>query len=460
MQNLNRWWSQTCGAKELLAISLPLIASTISYTVMQFCDRLFLTWHSNDALAAVLPAGALSWTLTALPMGIAYYCSTFVAQYFGADQKEKIGAIVWQAIWLGFACVPLYLLVGLFGEQIFLAMGHSPDLSKLEHRYFLALSFGAGAVVLDAGLSSFFVGQGKTQTVMYLGFFGAGLNIVLDYWFIFGGMGIPAMGLWGAGLATSISMWLKVLIFFWLFFLPKFTEMGTRTKWRLDWKLVGRFLYYGVPNGLQFLVEGFAITFFFIVIPTISEPASAAASVVFSINMLVIYPIFGLGLGCSTLVGQKIGEQEPDLAARVTWNALILGTIYTAVFASAYVWVPNVFLLAHTTEAGEFESIKPMVFLYLKFVAVYCVFDTVQIVFVSAIKGAGDTRFVVVMTAITAIAFMVAGSIGSRFFSEPIPKVNWWWSCLTGWILLLALAYGIRFLRGKWRGMTVIELHS
>ena len=457
---LRRWWSQSCGARELLVISLPLIISTISYTVMQFCDRMFLAWHSNDALAAVLPAGALSWTLTALPMGVGYYCTTFVAQYFGADQKEKIGAIVWQSIWIGILCVPIYLVIGFFGEAIFNAIGHSPELAKLEHQYFLALSIGAGAVVLDAGISSFFVGQGKTNTVMYCSFLGAGLNILLDYWFIFGGLGLPAMGLWGAGLATTISMWCKVAVFAWLFFHPRNRSLGTRSDWRLNLPLMGRFFYYGIPNGIQFLVEGFAITFFFMVIPTISEPASAAASVVFSINMLVIYPVFGLGMGCSTLVGQKIGEQAPELASRATWNALLLGVIYTAVFAVLYVVLPDAFLVAHSTESGDFKEIHGMVLLYLKFVAVYCIFDSIQIVFVSAIKGAGDTRFVVVVTLISSAIFVVAGSLGSRLFEAPESKVNCWWTCLAGWVLMLCVAYGARFLQGKWKSMSVIEVDS
>jgi MATE family multidrug resistance protein len=457
MERIKTWWRQPCGAKELLAISLPLIASTISWTLMQFCDRLFLTWHSNDALAAVLPAAALSWTLTSLPMGVGFYCSTFVAQYFGADQKEKIGAIVWQSIWLGLLCVPVYLLIGLGGERIFSAIGHSPELCLLEHHYFLALAFGAGAVVLDAGISSFFVGQGKTGTVMYVNFFSAALNLALDYWFIFGGFGLPEMGLWGAGLATSISMWSKVLIFAWLFFLPHNAELGTRSQWRLDLSLMRRYFRYGLPNGLQFLIEGLAITFFFVVIPVISESASAAASVVFSINMLVIYPVFGLGMGCSTLVGQKIGEQQPDLASRATWNALTLGLIYTAVFAAAYFVAPNLFLFAHETEGGEFFKIKELVILYLKFVAVYCIFDTIQIVFVSAIKGAGDTRFVVIVTIITALFFVIGGSLGATQFSEPIAKVNWWWISLTGWLVMLSIAYGLRFRQGKWKSMSVIE---
>ena len=238
MGSLKTWWNQTCGPAEILAIALPLVASTISYTVMQFCDRLFMSWYSNDALAAALPAGVVSWTITSLPLGIASYGSTFVAQYFGANKKHRIGAIVWQSIWLGMAFIPVYLAIGLYGEQMFLAMGHADELARLEGVYFLALAFGSGALILDAGISAFFIGRGKTNVVMVVNFVGAGLNVLLDYVFIFGWGPIPEMGIWGAGIATSISMWFKVFIFGYLFLQTKYDQFGTRSDFRFDWPLM------------------------------------------------------------------------------------------------------------------------------------------------------------------------------------------------------------------------------
>jgi MATE family multidrug resistance protein len=454
---LKTWWSQACGPAEILAIALPLVASTISYTVMQFCDRLFMSWYSTDALAAALPAGVVSWTMTSLPLGIAGYGSTFVAQYFGANQKGRIGAIVWQSVWMGLAFIPVYLMIGFFGEQLFLAMGHPAELSRLEGIYFLALSFGSGALILDAGISAFFIGRGKTNVVMFVNFVGAGLNILLDFIFIFGWGPIPEMGIWGAGIATSISMWFKVAIFGYLFLQTKYHEFGTRTGYRFDWPLMKRFLSFGVPNGIQFLIEGLAITFFVVAIAKISEAAAAASAVVFSINMLVFYPVFGIGIACSTLVGQKIGERNPELASRAAWNTLWIALLYTAAFVAAYVGIPTWFLIAHSIEGNDFAEIKALTIAFLRYVAIYSLFDAVQIVFVSAIKGAGDTRFVVIATGVSSALFLVVGIFGSMMILEAKGQVNWWWVCLTGWVCVLSVIYLIRFLQGKWKKMTVVE---
>ena len=436
---------------------MPLIASTISYTVMQFCDRLFMSWYSTDALAAALPAGVVSWTITSLPLGIAGYGSTFVAQYFGANQNGRIGAIVWQSIWLGLACIPVYVLTGLFGQSLFLAMGHAAELSRLEGVYFLALSFGSGALILDAGISAFFIGRGKTKVVMVVNFAGAVLNILLDFLFIFGWGPIPEMGIWGAGIATSISLWFKVAILAFLFLRPAYHAFGTRTSYRFNWILMKRFLSFGVPNGIQFLIEGLAITFFVVAIAKISQTAAAASAVVFSINMLVFYPVFGIGIACSTLVGQKIGQRDPEMASRAAWNTLWIALFYTAAFVAAYVGIPTWFLIAHSIEGNDFAEIQTLTIEFLRYVAIYSLFDAVQIVFVSAIKGAGDTRFVVIATAVSSTVFLFAGICGSFAFPGAKAQVNWWWVCLTGWVCLLSVIYLIRFVQGKWKKMTVVE---
>ena len=292
---------------------------------------------------------------------------------------------------------------------------------------------------------------------MLVNFFGAALNILLDYLLIFGVAFIPACGIWGAGLATSISVWCKVGIFAYLFLQTRHQAFATRTDYRFDPHLMKRFLKFGVPNGIQFFIEGFAITFFAIVIAKISAEASAASSVVFSINMLVFYPVIGLGMGCSTLVGQSIGEGIPLHASRATWNTLLIGLVYSGAFTLAYFFVPHWFLVFHANQSENFEVIRAITISFLRFVAIYCLFDTVQIVFVSAIKGAGDTRFVVVATIISATCFLAVGSFGSNSFKDPMSQVNWWWICLTGWICLLSVIYMGRFLNGSWKQMSVLE---
>ncbi len=425
---------------------------------MHFCDRMFLAWYSTTALGAAVTAGALMWTLFSLPMGIASYATTFIAQYYGAQRFDRIGVVVWQAIRIGLYSTPLFLLLALFAQQIFRAAGHSPALILQESMYFQTLAFGAGGVIVAAALESFYVGRGKTRIIMVTNIFAALLNIALDGWLIFGGLGVPGLGIVGAGIATSVSVWVKVVIYASCMYMSPHHggfALGPGRRW--DLKLTVRLFRFGTPSGVQFLLEGGAITIFVMLIGQISEESAAATAVAFSVNMVAFVPVWGLGIAVTTLVGQKIGAGQPNLAAKASWTSLYMALIYCAFFAIAYVAVPGWFLMAHASNGADFSEVHDLVVVLLRFVAAYCIFDAIQLVFVSAIKGAGDTLFVLAVTVISATLFVMAGKLIARQYSDSTSQLYGWWYALTGWIVLLAVLYGGRFLQGKWKSMKVIE---
>ena len=111
-------WRAPGGYREFLSIAMPLILSTASWSIQHFVDRVFLTWHSTEALAAALPAGIANFTFISLFMGTAQYANTFVAQYTGAHRPERVGPAVWQGTYLALlsgvlALIPAYFSTGL-----------------------------------------------------------------------------------------------------------------------------------------------------------------------------------------------------------------------------------------------------------------------------------------------------------------------------------------------------------
>jgi MATE family multidrug resistance protein len=184
----------------------------------------------------------------------------------------------------------------------------------------------------------------------------------------------------------------------------------------------------------------------------------AATNVAFQINLLAFVPLIGVGIAVSTLVGQKVTSGRPDLAARATYSAVWLSLAYTAVFGAAYIAAPDLFMLAHAlgvdeAQHAQFAEVRGLTVVLLRFVAAYCLFDALQIVFSSAIKGAGDTWFVLITSAVVSLAGVVVGQVGAIFGGG----LYWWWCVITGWIITLSAVYLARFLQGKWRQMRVIE---
>lgn len=427
---------------------------------MWFIDRLFLTWYSPEATAAALPGGMYHWSMICLPVGIASYVNTFVAQYFGAGRVGRIGNAVKHGIWFGWATVPLFLLSIPLAPWLFSGVG-SPEMRHYQTVYFQALALGAGAAVITGAQSTFYTGRGLTSVVMIVNCVGTLLDISLEYLFIFGAFGFPGLGIAGAGLTTALSNWTTVLLFWLLMRRPaERAEFGLDDN-RFDWDLIRRLVRFGLPSGLPQLVECLAFTMLTNSVAGVGVVAGAATSIAFTINAVAFVPMIGLNITVSTLVGQKLGEDRPDLAERATWTSLQLGLAYTGFFAFLYFLVPDGFLALHTAfAAGDgFASVHATTVLLLRFIALYCVFDAVQIVLVGALRGAGDTLFALGATSLTAIVFVTLGRVSERAFSwqqRGIALWGWWW-ILTLWLFVLAVIYLLRFLSGRWKAMRVIE---
>ncbi|MBN2122962.1 MAG: MATE family efflux transporter, partial [Deltaproteobacteria bacterium] len=153
-------WRKANGYRQVLAISLPMVASMGSLTLMQFTDRMFLANYSVDAIAAALPAGIASFTFLSFFMGVANYTNTFVAQYTGAGAPDRVGAALWQGIY--FSILSALLLASLLpvSGPLFDLIGHSPRIRTLEVVYFDILILGSGLVVLGSTMACFYTGRG------------------------------------------------------------------------------------------------------------------------------------------------------------------------------------------------------------------------------------------------------------------------------------------------------------
>ena len=229
------WWSRACGPRDVLRLALPLMISTAAWTIMNFIDRMFLTWYDREAMAATLPAGMMQWLLMSFPLGVCMYANTFVAQYHGAGRNDRIGLAIGQALRIVLYVSPLMLLAGPLAPWFFEVIRHEPGMVAKESIYFQVMAIGAIAHLLTHTLQTFFVGQGRTQVVMVVDIIGAVLNIILDWPFIFGvaAWGIPAGGIEGAAWATVIALWVKVFIFWWLMARPQLRkEFGLDAIWR------------------------------------------------------------------------------------------------------------------------------------------------------------------------------------------------------------------------------------
>ena len=458
--NFIRFFKGPGGCGEVLRIALPLVLSTGALTIQMFIDRVFLMWYASETMSAAMHSGLVNYTIFSLFLGTAMYVNTFVAQYDGAGVPKRVGASVWQGIYFSIIAGLLMIAIAPLAETVMNWSGHDPIVRKHEVIYFRILCFGAMPGLITATLACFYTGRGKTWTVMWVNIASTTVNIVLDYGLIFGNWHLPRWGIAGAAWATVCASVLSTVIYFILFLRQRsHKDYATLGGWRLDKELFIRLMRFGLPCGVQFMLDVFGFALFVTFIGRINPLSLVATSMAFQINSLAFTPMFGFNMAVSTLVGRSLGKGRPDLAQRSTWSAACVTMCYMTIIAAGYWFIPDLFMYPFALQANpaEFALVKPVVVRLLCFVAFYCLFDTGNLIFSGALKGAGDTRFVMIVSVVLNWLLMVVPSYFVIKLTKETTGLYLAWLALTVYVCTLSIVFLFRFLSGKWKRMRVIE---
>ncbi len=460
----NTRWNRPNGYQDVLSISMPLVLSMMSNTVMAFTDRLFLGWYSISALSAATPAFLAVFVFQSFFMGVGEYLNVFVAQYTGAGQSRKVGAIIWQGIY--FALAAWVVMAGLYfaAPSIFSLAGHPSAVRELEIIYFRIMSLGSGFVLLAVSLSCFYSGRGLTRVLMFVHMIGALINIPLDYVLIngvrFGGrVVIPELGIAGAALATVFGSMLIAVILGVLVFRKKNEEcFVVRSAWRLRPGLFARFFKYGLPSGLQFCLDILAVACFSFMVGRLGEYELAATNIVFSLHSLIFLPMVGMHIGVSVLTGQAIGRERPVEARQVARSALDLTLVYVVVIGVFFLIFPEtlVRLFKTSTVTGkDFAPILSMGVVLLRFLVFFTLFDALTMIFGGVLKGAGDIYYVMRVIGVCAIFVLALPTwIGVTYLGFGIYAA---WTVLTLYACSLGIWFYARFRQDGWMSKSIIR---
>jgi multidrug resistance protein, MATE family len=455
---VRRWWSGPGGGREVLLLAYPLILAHMSFTVQTFVDRLFLTWYSAEAVAGAVTGLFTTLAVMALFSGTGEYLTTFIAQYLGAGRPLRVGPAIWQGFYFSLAAGVLIAALSPLMGPVFALAGHDPAVRESEITFATILMRGAFPVVLMATLATFFAGRGQTRVVLVVNVVSCAVDIVLDALWIFGRGGFPRWGVAGAAWSTVVAQALGAGIFAVLILRPSFRRTyATLSGWRLDPALLLRLLRFGLPSGLQYSLEILAFAIFMMIVGRIGTAPLAASGITFNLNMIVFMPMLGLGVAVSAVVGRYLGADRPDVAERATWSAFWLSLVYMVACGALYLLAPRLLLLPYAAGAdpATFGEIERISIVLLRFVALYSLFDMMNVIFAAGLRGAGDTVYPLVTT--------VALSWGAML----LPAWLWCvvgtggvyaaWTTASAYIFLLGVLMVRRFRAGRWQKLRVIE---
>ncbi len=434
--------------RSVYRVATPLILSTVTWTVQSYIDRLLLSWHSVHAIAAVVPAGCLTWAAIGPLDALVGFANTLVAQYHGSGQRRGVGLAIAHAFYLALTGgLLLLLLVPLVGP-VFRAAGHETSVLELETVYGQIVLLSGLPTLLGTAASCFFSGLGRTWVVLWVNAAVTLIYIPLDYLLIFGLGSLPGYGIVGAAWATVLAAWIEAVLFvaFMLWFdrSDRYAIRSSLGMWRP--RLLRLLLRYGGPEGMMVLADLAAWTWFELVVGRLGVVALAATNMAFNVNSIVLFPLNGLSLAVSTLVAQQIGRGSPRAAKQVVWSALWPAALLLLPICTAFFFVPQLFLapFAVGMAPSDYARLEQLAATLLRFVAAYTFFDLCVNVFAGALRGAGDTRFVLIATLAIAAGVLVLPSAVLAYLGHL--TVLRLWALATAYIGTLGVTFAMRMI--------------
>lgn len=458
MNAFTRRWNAPNGHRELLLVGLPLMASMLSATVTQFTDRIFLGQYSLESLAASLAGSITNFTVMAFFMGMISYVNVFVAQYTGAGRHDRLGAALWQGIWLSLGSGVVIALMGLPAHQVFTLAGHPPAIQAMEADYFRILCFGSVLNLLAVALSTFYSGRGLTRPVMVVNMIGAAVNIPLDYALINGAWGAPELGIQGAGIATVIAWGVSAALFAALIFRRRYEQQyRVLSSCGLDRELFRLLLRFGAPGGAQFFLDVFGFMAFVLIVGRLGNDQLAATNMVFSLNHFTFLPMLGLHIAVETLVGQSIGAGRPEQAVQAATSCAQLCMAWGLAVGAVFLLFPGPLMAAFKPAAYSLAQYAPIAETgrnLLCFVVAYTLFDGIVIAYTGALKGAGDTRYIMLLAAAMSLVLVLPTYIVVEVLHLGLYAA---WTTLVAFLVLYAGFAYLRFRAGRWMKLSVID---
>jgi len=413
--------------REMARIAAPIVVVNLGLMFQGTIDTLMLGRVSADALAAGAVGNLYFFNVIVLGMGLLMSLDPVIAQALGAHDMEGVRRGVQRGIVLAVLTAVLAGVMMLPAEAV-LRFARQPD----------AVIHDASAYVRWSilGILPFQLFNALRQTLqamhrvlaMALAVVLANLlNILLNWMFIFGHLGFPAMGVVGAAHATWITRWVMVVLIAWF----AWRDLGPSLRpWRREafaWRPLGKMVWLGLPIGLQLSAEGLAFGFTGVMMGWLGTTTLAAHQVTLNMASLTFMVPMGVAAAGAVMVGRAVGAGDLPAARRDAVAALVCGVGFMAITATAFIAIPGVLARLYTTDGGTIA----MVLLLLPIAGVFQVFDGTQVVSAALLRGTGDTRVPMVLHL---LSFWAVGiPLGAALsFGLGMGATGLWWGLTAG----------------------------
>jgi multidrug resistance protein, MATE family len=372
-------------AYEICRLAWPVLIAQLAVIAYAVIDTMMAGRFATDDLAAVGIGASIYFSVFVALMGVLLAVSPTVAQLLGAGRYGEIGEQVRQAMWLTLALALVSILLFRYPEPL-LAMSKAPPVVAAKVRTYLAIvAWGAPAGLAFRLFASYTTAVSLPRVMMALNLLGLMLKVPLAWVFTFGHLGAPAMGSAGCALSTTLVNWIIcILAWVWCGRSPAYRRHGVFSRWSWPrWRDQWHLAALGVPIGMTFLVDVTAFTFMALFIARLGAVNSAAHQIAANVAAVMYMLPLAMGNAVGVLVGQAIGARKFALARFTGVTGIVLALALATISGATLVLGAVAVAAAYTTDS----SVQAVAATLLVLVGAYHVFDALQAVTVSALRG-------------------------------------------------------------------------
>jgi multidrug resistance protein, MATE family len=383
--------------RSTLSLAWPLILANLTQQLIQATDVLLMGRLGATQLAAATLALNLTWTFNLFLFGLVTACSPMMARSLGQrsnavrDVRRTFRAGLWLLV---FALPPYWLLLWNVGE-LMRALGQSEELASQGQTFLRAYMWSTAPWLLFQVLRNFVSALERPRIVLWLSLFGIALNAVVSWSLIFGHFGLPALGLVGGGVGTTLT---------WMMLCGALIAVTSSDRqfrrfhlfgnwWRFDRQRILQMIHLGLPIGVTMALEMgvFALAAYFM--GWIGAVAVAAHAVALQIAAVTFMVPLGLGQAATVRVGLAAGRGDEAGITRAGWTAWTLGVGFMASMAAVMWAVPHRLVTLFLAESPANTVVIGLAVSFLKVAAAFQLVDGAQVIGAGMLRGLHDTRW-------------------------------------------------------------------
>ena len=436
--------------RAIFMLSIPMILEMVMESLFAVVDVFFVGKLGVDAVATVGLTESMLTIIYSIGIGLSMGATAMVARRVGEKNPDAAAHAGMQAIYLALGLSLIISALGIFfAKDLLRLMGASTALVENNYRYTQIMLVSNIVIMLLFMINGIFRGAGDASIAMRSLWLANFLNIILCPTLIYGVGPIPALGLTGAALATTIGRGVGVLYQLYHLYKGNGIIRIKASHMKLDLPIIGNLIRLAAGGTAQFLIASSSWIFLIRILSTFGNNALAGYTIAIRVIVFAILPAWGMANAAATLVGQNLGANQPDRAEKSVWkaafyNMVFLGIVTVVFFFGAH-WIISIF--------NNDREVVEMGTLALRIVCLGYIFYAYGMVISQSFNGAGDTTTPTILNFFGFWLFQIPLAYIMAIVLKIGPEGVFWAISIAE--SCIAIAAIILFRRGTWKKVVV-----